>query len=167
MLITEKEAFSKAVQETFTMFLGCEATLVEDEGAAPDAALNEISAIVGMSGAVCGTAAISLSQKLAREITGAMLGETPKDLNSDVVDALGEIVNMVAGRARVLLGNEATNMSLPSVVIGQCRIAYGSNNERCHLRFNCAMGSIVVELALKQQKDAAAIASVTPTPVLA
>ncbi|QDV71036.1 hypothetical protein Poly24_47690 [Rosistilla carotiformis] len=166
MLTTENEAFQRAVEEIFNSCLGCDAKLKEVGESTTADRINEIKGIIGISGALCGTAALSVSRDFAYKATGALLGDTPHELNSDVVDAVGEIVNMIAGRARVLLGNEATNMSLPSVILGQCEIAFGSENHGTCLRFDTAWGSVSMELVLKQHSKSP-IPSVTPVAILA
>lgn len=166
MMTTENQAFQMAVEEILSTCLGCVATLKDISSTQPADRVHEIKGIIGISGAICGTAALSVSRDFAYKATGALLGDVPAELNSDVVDAVGEIVNMIAGRARVLLGNEATNMSLPSVILGQCEIAFGSENQGTCLRFETAWGSVTMELVLKQQSRAA-IANVTPVAALA
>ncbi|QDS90379.1 hypothetical protein EC9_45870 [Rosistilla ulvae] len=166
MLTSENQAFQKAVEEILASCLSCDATLKEIGETTPADRIHEIKGIIGISGAICGTAALSITRDFAYKATGALLGETPTELNSDVVDAVGEIVNMIAGRARVLLGNEATNMSLPSVILGQCEIAFGSENHGTCLRFETPWGPVSMELVLKQQSNSP-IPNVTPVAILA
>lgn len=60
-------------------------------------ALGDISGLLQISGDLSGSAAISFSAKSILGIVSAMFGETMTRINEDIIDAVGEISNMVAG----------------------------------------------------------------------
>ena len=51
-----------------------------------------------------------------------MLGERPDNLDHDVVDAIGELTNMIAGSDKSHLEQFAMSLSLPNVVMGKNHI---------------------------------------------
>src|SRR5215475_8566039 len=61
---------------------------------------HEISGVIGLSGKAAGTVVLSLSRDVALKATEAMSGEQSSSINSDVVDAIGELTNMIAGSAK-------------------------------------------------------------------
>ncbi|MCD8140125.1 MAG: chemotaxis protein CheX [Planctomycetaceae bacterium] len=83
--------------------------------------LGDISGVMGLSGTASGTVVISMSSELARLVVGNMLGEPPVDeLTQDVVDATGEIINMISGQAKASLVKTKYHftISIPKVVTG-------------------------------------------------
>lgn len=83
--------------------------------------LGDISGVMGLTGAATGSVVISLPGKLACFVVGKMLGEAPKPtLDPDVCDAVGELINMIAGQAKAMLVKTKYHftISLPSVVSG-------------------------------------------------
>ncbi len=63
-------------------------------------AYGDISAVIELNGECRGSIGISFSEECILKIASQMLGEEYKDLNNDVSDMVGEIVNMISGDAR-------------------------------------------------------------------
>lgn len=83
--------------------------------------LGDISGVMAMSGTASGSVVISMSSELARLVVGNMLGEPPApDLTQDVIDATGEIINMISGQAKASLVKTRYHftISIPKVVTG-------------------------------------------------
>ncbi len=81
----------------------------------------DISGVMGLSGEASGSVVISLPTRLACVAVGRMIGQEPAaDLDEDVSDAVGEIINMISGQAKAMLAKSAYRftISLPSVVSG-------------------------------------------------
>jgi len=79
------------------------------------------SVMVGMVGETNGTCATSMSERALLHVAGALLGERCATVDHEVIDAIGEIGNMVAGRVKELLTGtsfEMENISVPSVIMG-------------------------------------------------
>ncbi len=80
-----------------------------------------ISVMVGMVGKTNGTCAISMSERALLHVAGSLLGEQRNQADHEVIDAIGEIGNMIAGRVKELLTGtsfEMENISVPSVIMG-------------------------------------------------
>lgn len=84
-------------------------------------ASGDISGIIGFTGAVRGSLALSFSETCILRIVSNMLGEEMTVLNHDIEDAVGEITNMASGAGRKILANGGLNISaaIPTVVLGR------------------------------------------------
>ncbi|MDR2394920.1 MAG: chemotaxis protein CheX [Treponema sp.] len=79
----------------------------------------DISALISLSGQAQGVVAISMKQALALQLTGMLTGASHGALDEDTMDTLGEIVNIIAGRAKQVLENTfRLIISLPTIVLG-------------------------------------------------
>ena len=89
------------------------------------AACDETSLLgtVTFTGEIEGSLSVSFGESCARDIAAGMLCmETPDELTEeDVVDAIGEIANMVMGTVKTSLQGQIDNItiSIPSVVRGR------------------------------------------------
>jgi chemotaxis protein CheX len=80
----------------------------------------DVTAMVGLAGALCGVMSIRCESRTAEKIAGRMLGSVG-DLNpSDVPDAIAEICNMVAGNFKSKIAQLAEHcmLSVPTVIRG-------------------------------------------------
>jgi len=84
-------------------------------------ASGDVSGIIGLTGAVQGSLALSFSEACILRIVSNMLGEEIIALNHDTNDAVGEITNMVSGSARKILesGGLSITAAIPTVVAGK------------------------------------------------
>ncbi|MCX5858090.1 MAG: chemotaxis protein CheX [Deltaproteobacteria bacterium] len=84
-------------------------------------AKGDVSAIIGMTGSARGSLALSFSEACILKIVSNMLGETYKEINDEVRDAVGEITNMISGVARKNLESMGFNVlaAIPTVVSGK------------------------------------------------
>lgn len=81
-----------------------------------------ICGVMGLSGHATGSFVLSLPKELAAKLAGNMLETAPNELEqSDVEDAVAEIVNLVSGNAKLLVSNTqfAFSISLPTVISGE------------------------------------------------
>ena len=82
----------------------------------------DISGVIGLSGVTTGTCAVSLPEALAVRFVGRMLElrDDMKPEETDVRDAVGELVNMIAGRAKTILSEtvHTFEITLPTIISG-------------------------------------------------
>jgi CheY-specific phosphatase CheX len=111
-----------AVEEVFGMMIGLPATAgaVYTEAAAP-AEADGIITLIGLAGPWIGAGSIRCSATLACKLASSMLMEEFSAVNKDVLDAMGEITNMVFGNVKTVLEGHlgAMGLSIPTVVSGQ------------------------------------------------
>ena len=84
-------------------------------------ATGDVSGIIGLTGSVAGSMALSFSQEAILKIVSNMLGEEMTEVNGDITDAVGEITNMVSGASRKELEGLGFTITaaIPSVISGE------------------------------------------------
>ena len=104
-------------REVWTSFLdGDPSGLVATSGDMP---ADKITGCVHLSGAYTGSIMLQCSPPAARDAAAALFSMAPGSVTqTEVVDALGEIANMVGGNVKSMLPGPSA-LSLPSVVQGQ------------------------------------------------
>ena len=80
----------------------------------------DISGIIGLSGEATGAVAISLKDITAYRVTKMLTGQDHNSIDMDVTDAVGEIINIIAGNVKKDFEEEfRIKISLPSIVKGK------------------------------------------------
>jgi len=80
----------------------------------------DISGLIGLSGEVMGAVAISMSDQTAVKITKSLTGKDHSAFDTDVTDAVGEIINIIAGNVKKDFEEELRiKISLPSIIKGK------------------------------------------------
>jgi chemotaxis protein CheX len=83
----------------------------------------DISGLIALSGEAKGIVAISMKTQTALDITRILTGSTHTYLDSDVVDMIGEVVNIISGNVKKNL--EETYkliISLPYIIKGKAHL---------------------------------------------
>jgi len=80
----------------------------------------DISGVIGLSGEARGAVVIGMKTALAIKLTDMLTNSKHSSIDDEVVDAVGEIVNIIAGNAKKGL-EEAFRLviSLPSIIEGK------------------------------------------------
>ncbi len=79
----------------------------------------DISGIIGLSGEAQGAVSISMKQDFAIQVSNLLTGETHNELDEMVIDAVGEIINIIAGNVKKDLEEMfRLVISLPTIVKG-------------------------------------------------
>jgi chemotaxis protein CheX len=92
--------------------------------AEPMADTADVTASIGLAGAWNGLAVLRCGLPGAGVMTGAMLDiEAAAAGPDDCADALGELVNILAGNVKSLLP-QPSHLSLPQVVVGRAKIVW-------------------------------------------
>jgi chemotaxis protein CheX len=83
----------------------------------------DISAVIGLTGEARGAVVISMKTSLVLRLTDTLTGTVHNEIDDEVVDAVGEIVNIIAGNAKKGL-EEAFKLviSLPTIIQGENHI---------------------------------------------
>ncbi|MCL2793171.1 MAG: chemotaxis protein CheX [Spirochaetaceae bacterium] len=115
------QPFIDVTKSTFSTFIGTELSVGRPFFKEKNE-INEwdISGIIGLSGEARGAVVISMRTGLAARLTGMLTGKQHEVIDEEVVDAIGEIVNIIAGNAKKGL-EEIFRLviSLPTIVQGQ------------------------------------------------
>jgi chemotaxis protein CheX len=79
----------------------------------------DISGVIGITGDACGAVVISLKKALALKLTGILTGKKYDSVDDEVVDSIGEIINIISGNLKLDFEQEfRLVISLPTVVNG-------------------------------------------------
>lgn len=141
--------FISSLTDTFQTMLACSLNrggiYLRDSESCP----HEVSGIIGLSGITSGTVVLSMEREVALKAAGTLLMCEPTEIDSDVIDAVGEITNIVAGQAKAQLEQYNLSLSLPNVVLGRAhRVCYPSDVRPICIPFTCAWGSVLIEIGL-------------------
>lgn len=130
-------AATSGVQGAFTMCgltarcVGASAVPVRDGG--------NVTGMIGVHGKVSGFITVNMTERIAVRAVGGLLQEEFTELNSQVVDATGEITNMVVGGIKSALANSKwafLQITVPSVIVGRgYSIAYARGLEFLNVIF--------------------------------
>jgi chemotaxis protein CheX len=115
-------------------------------------AQGDITGVIGFSnpkGKSKGTMSLTLTNAAVLGIVSAMLYEEQPEINDAVVDAVGELTNMISGQARK--GLVAMGMvfegAIPSVITGEGHtIRHVSTNAILAIPFETTHGPLIVEV---------------------
>ena len=143
--------FVSSTVEVFATMLDCDLSrgeLAVNSNFQPE---HEISGIIGLSGLASGTVIVSLDSSVARAAAGRMLGNAPDNINADVIDAVGELTNMIAGKAKSTLEHLDMKLALPTVITGKNHvITFGSAAQTICIPYSCEWGELSVEVGLAE-----------------
>ncbi len=78
-----------------------------------------VSGIISFTGSVGGTIVVCMPLIVAKDVIRRFTGAIFEPDDPDFIDAIGELVNMIAGGAKSSFGREDVAISCPSVVMGQ------------------------------------------------
>ena len=118
-------------------------------------AIGDVSGIIGLTGQVRGSLALSFSEQCIVKIVSNMLGEEIKTINGDIKDAVGEITNMVSGAARKKLEQEGLSLTaaIPTVVSGkQHSISHVMGGPSIVIPFETEHGPFVVDVCMGKEQ---------------
>ena len=115
---------------------------------------HEVSGVIGLSGNAQGTVVVGLGREVAMQVTEIMLQERPPELNGDVVDAVGELANIIAGGAKAQLEHLELSVTLPTVITGKSHcIEFPTRVTPICIPFDSQWGPITIEVGLSEPHD--------------
>lgn len=127
-----------------------------------DTACGDVSGIIGMTGDATGSLAMSFSESCIINIVSKMLGETVTEINREVLDAVGELTNMISGSSRKLMEKDDLKVfaAIPTIVFGRAHTLYHViKGPSIVIPFETEAGQFVIDVCLKsnlkpKQKEA-------------
>lgn len=110
----------------------------------------EVTVLVGVVGAVEGQVSYSLSKAFACRLASTMLGDEITEYDEMAESAIGELGNMITGRAAVVFQQEGLDCDLcpPSIIVSQKLEISASQIETVMVPFRSDWGDIEVHIAL-------------------
>lgn len=115
----------------------------------------EVTGIIGMTSAgVAGCMVVSFSEKCILQIVANMLMEPAKEkVDEEIVDAVGELTNMICGGAKAQLAKlkYTFDLATPTMVVGKgVEISYHSDSPTIVIPFTSEYGDFVIEANLEK-----------------
>lgn len=156
MKVEHINPFLKALTNTFTTMLAADAHRGDLSLGDPVRRHFPISGMIGLSGRASGMVVINLSTNVALKAASQMLMEEKTEVDPDVVDAVGELANMVAGQAKTDLEKYELSVGLPSVIIGdQHEIRFPSSAPPLAVPFETDFGPLRLEVGFEAEPQLA------------
>lgn len=113
--------------------------------------MNDVSALIGLAGETSGAVVLSFSHDTALKVVSRMEGKTHQFLGADVLDGVGEMVNIIAGNAKKDLSEFRIMISLPGVITGHnYQIKWPSGVPVICIPFESDLGDFSVNVSLKE-----------------
>lgn len=140
--------FIESVGHVFDTMLGLPTKRLAINVDAGATTSERITALIGISGVMHGCVALSFPPPTALRLAGRMLGANQQQVNAEVIDAVSELVNIVAGSAKAKFNVEPPlQLGLPTVVEGEAyRVKYPSNSTWLEVRFTSDAGDFSMEV---------------------
>lgn len=121
--------------------------------APPPPTAREMTAFVLISGDWKGAVSVQCSDSSARRVAASMFGCAEAEVDADqLVDALGELANMMGGNLKSVLGVSCA-LSLPAVVAGDAmRVSLPHGQQVLALRFGVGADDAFVLRVIKAEE---------------
>ena len=147
----------QAAHEVFGTMLGIE--LEDKDPSVGEGGLGSgegVLALIGLAGSWAGSGTFSCSADMAQKLSGQMLMMEFSAVDADVLDAIGEITNMVLGNVKTSLEEVLGPMglSIPTVIYGRnfTTRSVGTNNWTI-VPFGCLGEQVAVHVCLAPSND--------------
>lgn len=139
-----------AAQEVFTSMLGTEIQRLPDPPADQPSPFDGVLSLIGLAGAVIGNGSMVSTPEAACDMSSRMLMSEYAKVDDQVLDALGEIANMIIGGFKHLLEPcvGRMQMSIPSVIYGK-NVAARNSKVPLALAVRCAFPGGEFELRIR------------------
>ena len=143
-----------ATIETFDMMLGVKLRktslkLVQRS----ELAFHPLTAVIQLSGPAHGSICLSLERRTAFTLVYKLLGESVCEMTPVVIDAAGELVNIIAGTAERSMEHLDLQLGLPSIV-GGSDISFPSGAVPMAAHFTSNIGRLIVAFAFVNETGA-------------
>ena len=116
----------------------------------------DISGIIGLSGQISGAVSLSMKDNVAFKVTKTLTGIDHNAFDADVIDAIGEIINIITGNIKKEFeASYKTAISIPSIVQGKGhRLIWPSKNIRiiCIPFFIFSDEEVFISIAVDEAK---------------
>lgn len=113
----------------------------------------DISGIIGLTGETTGAVVISFTKLSALKTVTLFTGVEQKIFDQTVVDAIGEMINIIVGNAKSGLSDFKVNISLPSVVTGHLhKLNWPTGVPVVSIPFSGPIGNFSISVSLRALK---------------
>jgi len=158
MKVEHINPFLKAITNTFSTMLAVDLKRGELALGDPRQRQFPVSGLIGLSGKASGMVVVNLSSEVALKAASQLLMEEIDEVNDDVVDAVGELANMIAGQAKTDLEQYELSVGLPSVIVGtDHEIRFPSSTPPLAIPFKSDFGPLRLEVGFEPVAEPVAV----------
>ncbi len=142
--------FISALSNTFATMLDTQVRRGKVSLKADECPMHEITGVIGLSSdKAVGAVVLSVSENVALQAASAMLLTEVNEVTDEVVDAIGELTNVVAGAGKAELEEYHLSSSLPNVITGRDHaIRFPSETAPICVHFESDWGPLTLEVGL-------------------
>ncbi len=145
--------FISSTIETYKTMLNCIATPGKPILKQAPYTTYDITGNIGLSGSAHGSISLAFKEKAAVDTVSAMLGTTLSADKPEIIDGIGELVNIIAGYAKKDLTEYNLEISLPSVIIGRdVVVTVPSGVSAFIVPFSSRISNFTMEIALETNR---------------
>jgi chemotaxis protein CheX len=115
-----------------------------------------VMALVGLAGTYTGAGVITCNAKFAIQVCNHLLMAEETSVNEDVLDAMGELANMVVGNFKTMIENDVgpIGLSIPTVIYGRNFTSRSvGNNDWVVLPFEYGGDILEIRICLAPSKN--------------
>jgi chemotaxis protein CheX len=142
--------FLHSVENVFKTMVRTQVEFGKPEILQKSTASHDVSGIIGFTGDALGSIVLSFPKDVAKALVGRFVGTELATEDPDFADAIGELVNMVAGGAKAKFDTARCDISCPSVVIGAEHVVFQRKNQPLiAIPVRTDVGDFVVEVSLR------------------
>lgn len=147
--------FVNSVREVFSTMVKAATTVERPHLKEHPSPSYDVSGVIGFSGGIVGSVVVSFQKDAALKLVEGFAGMAIEFASPDFADAIGELTNMIVGRAKKDMGAIA-NISIPSVIIGTGHtIARLSDVPTLVIPCKTSVGDFCVEVNIKKTAESA------------
>jgi chemotaxis protein CheX len=159
-----------ATTEVFSTMLDMEvASKPEHLDQTPPMISDGVMALVGLAGTYTGAGVVTCNAKFAIQVCNHLLMAEETSVNEDVLDAMGELANMVVGNFKTMVENDVgpIGLSIPTVIYGRNFTSRSvGNNDWVVLPFEYGGEILEIRICLAPSKNTFAQTSDLLNPIV-
>jgi chemotaxis protein CheX len=112
----------------------------------------DVTAVIGVSGQLCGSLYLSMAETVALKLISAILGQDTTELDDLGQSGIAELANVIAGTAGIELADEGieTTVNPPLVLVGRGARLSTVEIQRLVVPLTTAHGEIKLHVALRE-----------------
>jgi chemotaxis protein CheX len=139
----------QSVVETFDRMLACKVRSGEPFPTENESNSQDLIGIIGFSGTTQGMIALKFPVDAALTFIGDLVACKFTEINPAIVDGVGELLNIIAGNAKVKLKGHKISISLPTVLRGGIHLLTSLSIEYITIPFESDRGNFELVMGLK------------------
>lgn len=147
--------FARAAADVFATMLNCPCRPGPIQSIDRGHRKQSVTSVIGLSGALTGALSITMSKAGAIQVLSRMTGMEAEYVDDFVLDAVGEMANMVGGTGKKALSQFQLLLGLPQVIVGDDYEVHTPRWARhCWLPLECDLGPCSIDVGFNLASSA-------------